>query len=268
MHRLFEHKAATRKEAATQALGDEADPHLLNTEDDATEDEGGERIAPSSQAIAKQGLYVATSKAIPWWSRGGGLGLFSSEPISAGDLLGFYTGDWYREEFYAELPAAQRQRLDEYAVTVDPELHRRGSREGTRMVLSPPFRAGAGRPDPSLHPIAFANEANVTFSANATYTQVQLTADDIREAVHGDQADGEWLGLVLHACRDIGKHREILVHYGPHFPRSRHGYEAGTPCDPPASTQPATALGPVPLRALAFIDGSASDVGEDSDESY
>ena len=109
MHRLFEHKAATRKEAATQALGDEADPHLLNTEDDATEDEGGERIAPSSQAIAKQCLYVATSNAIPWWSRGGGLGLFSSEPISAGDLLGFYTGDWYREEFYGRAPSCTAQ---------------------------------------------------------------------------------------------------------------------------------------------------------------
>ena len=63
-------------------------------------------------------------------------------------------------------------------------------------------------------------------------------------------------------------HREILVHYGENFPRSRHGYEEGTHCDPPASTQPATALGPVPLTALAFIDGSASGVWEDSDESY
>ena len=33
-------------------------------------------------------------------------------------------------------------------------------------------------------------------------------------------------------------------------------------------TQPPTALGPVPLRALAFIEGSASDVEGSSDESY
>ena len=55
------------KDGATGALGDRADPHLLDTEDEATEDEGGERIAPSPQAVAKQGLYVATSKTIPWW---------------------------------------------------------------------------------------------------------------------------------------------------------------------------------------------------------
>eukprot|EP00966_Prymnesium_polylepis_P042255 981784-Prymnesium_polylepis.1 len=93
MHRLFDaqHKAAIRKDVATQALGDEANPHSLDTEDDATGDEDGERIAPSSQAIVRRGLYVATSTTIPWWSRGGGLGLFSSKPISAGDLLGFYT---------------------------------------------------------------------------------------------------------------------------------------------------------------------------------
>ena len=35
-----------------------------------------------------------------------------------------------------------------------------------------------------------------------------------------------------------------------------------------ASLQPPTALGPVPLRALAFIEGSASDVEGSSDESY
>eukprot|EP00966_Prymnesium_polylepis_P280212 6474240-Prymnesium_polylepis.1 len=48
----------------------------------------------------------------------------------------------------------------------------------------------------------------------------------------------------------------------------RHGYSAGSPCSPPASTQPSTALGPVPLTALAPIEGSASNVEEDSDESY
>ena len=48
----------------------------------------------------------------------------------------------------------------------------------------------------------------------------------------------------------------------------RHGYSAGSPCDLPASTQPPTALGPVPLAALAFIEGSASDVEGSSDESY
>eukprot|EP00966_Prymnesium_polylepis_P166660 3852431-Prymnesium_polylepis.1 len=41
---------------------------------------------------------------------------------------------------------------------------------------------------------------------------------------------------------------------------------AVSPCDLPASTQPPMALGPVPLRALAFIEGSASDVEGSSDE--
>ena len=270
MHRIFDakHKASNavvsdginRKAVTTGALGDRADPHLLDTEDEATADEGGERIAPSPQAVARHGLYVATSKAIPWWSKGGGLGLFSSEPISAGDLLGFYTGTWFKEEDYAELPSAQRQRLDEYAVTVEPELRGRGSQESTPVVVSPPFQAGAGRPDPAQHPIAFANEASETFSANAAYTRVQLTADDIQGVIPAEQADGEWCGLAVYACRAIGKHREILVHYGPHFPRARYGYAAGLPCDPPASAQPPTGMGPVPLGALAFIEGGASDV--------
>ena len=271
MHRIFDAAVSdgiNRKAISIGALGDRGDPHLLDTEDDATEDEGGGRIAPSPLAVARQGLYVATSKAIAWWSRGGGLGLFSSEPISAGSLLGYYTGTWYKEEDYAELPSAQRQRLDEYAVTVEPDLHRRDGDDAVPMVVSPPFQVGAGRPDPAMHPIAFANEASETFSANAAYTRVQLTADDIQGAIPADQADGEWLGLAVYACRDIGKHREILVHYGDHFPRSRHGYSAGSPCDPPARTQPPTALGPVPLAALAFIEGSASDLEEDSDESY
>ena len=151
MHRIFDAKhrvnaavsdGINRNAISTDALGDRVDPHLLDTEDDATEDEGGQRIAPSLQAVARQSLYVATSNVIPWWSKGGGLGLFSSKPINAGDLLGFYTGTWYREEDYADLPAAQRQRLDEYAVTVEPQLHRREGDDAVPMVVSPPFKLG------------------------------------------------------------------------------------------------------------------------------
>ena len=210
---------------------------------------------------------MSNSKAIGWWVKGGGLGLFSSQPIRAGDLLGYYTGTWYREEDYAELPAPQRLRLDEYAVTVEPELHGRGDEEGTPMVVSPPFRIGAGGPNPALYPIAFANEATKPLTANAAYTPVQLTADDVSGAIPDDQMDGEWLGLAVYACKDIWKHREILVHYGDSFQRTRYGYEAGTPCDPLAHAQPPTALGPVPLTALAFVEGSASDVDESSDNS-
>ena len=136
------------------------------------------------------------------------------------------------------------------------------------MVVSPPFQVGAGRPDPASYPIAFANEATAPLTANAAYVRVQLNADDIQGATPADQVDGEWLGMAVYACRDIGKHREILVHYGDHFPRSRYDYSAGSPCDLPESTQPPTALGPVPLTALAFIEGSASDVEDSSDESY
>eukprot|EP00966_Prymnesium_polylepis_P176532 4086660-Prymnesium_polylepis.1 len=55
MHRIFDAKykvdtavsdSIKRKAISTSALGDRVDPHLLDTEDDATEDEGGERIAP------------------------------------------------------------------------------------------------------------------------------------------------------------------------------------------------------------------------------
>eukprot|EP00966_Prymnesium_polylepis_P317065 7325680-Prymnesium_polylepis.1 len=65
MYRVFDahHKAdlstsdddIRKEDVTTQALGDRADPHLLNTEDEATEDEDGERIAPSPQAVARQG---------------------------------------------------------------------------------------------------------------------------------------------------------------------------------------------------------------------
>ena len=254
---------------AIDARGDQEDPHRLDTEDDASDDGlEADRIAPSPLAVARPGLYVGTSNVIGWW-KGGGLGLFSAEPIQAGGLIGFYTGIWFKEEDYSELPEAQRLRLDEYAVTTESELEQ--SHNGPIMVVSPPFHddVRADRPDPALYPMAFANEATAPLTANAAFTPVQLNADDVYGAIPDDQADGEWLGLAVYACRDIGRHREILVHYGSTFPRLRHGYSAGKPCVPPTHMlQPANALGPVPLAALAFVEGSASDVMDSSDESY
>ena len=254
--------------APTDARGDREDPHLLETEDEASEDESAQRINPSPLAVAKPGLYVGTSKVIGWW-KGGGLGLFSAEAIQAGDLLGYYTGTWFTEEDYSNLPDAQRHKLDEYAVTVEPELRGRADvDEAAPLVVSPPFPDGAERPDPALFPMAFANEATRPLTANAAFTRVQLNADDVAGPIPDDLADGEWLGLAIYACKDIGKHREILVHYGDTFPRERYGYQAGEPCAPPASTQPPTALGHVPLAALGFVEGSASDVEDSSDESF
>ena len=253
--------------ARTNARGDREDPHLLDTEDEASGDESAQRINPSPLTVAKPGLYVGTSKVIGWW-KGGGLGLFSAEAIQAGDLLGYYTGTWFTEEDYSNLPDAQRRKLDEYAVTVEPDLRDRAGVDPTLLVVSPPISDVAKRPDPALYPMAFANEASKPLAANAAFTRVQLNADDVTGAIPGDQADGEWLGLAIYACKDIGKHREILVHYGDTFPRERYGYEAGEPCAPPASTQPPTALGRVPLAALGFVEGSASDVEDSSDESF
>ena len=254
--------------ARTDARGDREDPHLLETEDEASEDESAQRINPSPLAVAKPGLYVGTSKVIGWW-KGGGLGLFSAEAIQAGDLLGYYIGTWFTEEDYSNLPDAQRRKLDEYAVTVEPELRGRADvDEAAPLVVSPPFPDGAERPDPALFPMAFANEATRPLTANAAFTRVQLNADDVAGPIPDDLADGEWLGLAIYACKDIGKHREILVHYGDTFPRERYGYQAGEPCAPPASTQPPTALGRVPLAALGFVEGSASDVEDSSDESF
>ena len=253
--------------ARTDARGDREDPHLLETEDEASEDESAQRINPSPLAITKPGLYVGTSKVIGWW-KGGGLGLFSAEAIQAGDLLGYYTGTWFTEEDYSNLPNAQRRKLDEYAVTVEPDIRGRADVDPTLLVVSPAISDGAKRPDPTLYPMAFANEASKPLIANAAFTRVQLNADDVAGAIPDDQADGEWLGLAIYACKDIGKHREILVHYGDTFPRERYGYEAGEPCAPPASTQPPTALGRVPLAALGFVEGSASDVEDSSDESF
>ena len=253
--------------ARTDARGDREDPHLLETEDEASEDESAQRINPSPLAVAKPGLYVGTSKVIGWW-KGDGLGLFSAEAIQAGDLLGYYTGTWFTEEDYSNLPNAQRRKLDEYAVTVEPDIRGRADVDPTLLVVSPAISDGANRPDPTLYPMAFANEASKPLIANAAFTRVQLNADDVAGAIPDDQADGEWLGLAIYACKDIGKHREILVHYGDTFPRERYGYEAGEPCAPPASTQPPTALGRVPLAALGFVEGSASDVEDSSDESF
>ena len=253
--------------ARTDARGDREDPHLLETEDEASEDESAQRINPSPLAVAKPGLYVGTSKVIGWW-KGDGLGLFSAEAIQAGDLLGYYTGTWFTEEDYSNLPNAQRRKLDEYAVTVEPDIRGRADVDPTLLVVSPAISDGANRPDPTLYPMAFANEASKPLIANAAFTRVQLNADDVAGAIPDDQADGEWLGLAIFACKDIGKHREILVHYGDTFPRERYGYEAGEPCTPPASTQPPTALGRVPLAALGFVEGSASDVEDSSDESF
>ena len=138
----------------------------METEDEASEDESAQRINPSPLAVTKPGLYVCTSKVIGWW-KGGGLGLFSNESIRAGDLLGYYTGTWFTEDAYSNLPDAQRRKLDEYAVTVEPELRgRAGVDEAAPLVVSPPFPDGARRPDPALFPLAFANEATKPLTAN------------------------------------------------------------------------------------------------------
>ena len=248
---------------STIERGDETAPHVLLTDEDATDDESGERIQPNSQlAAARPGLYVGTSKVIGWW-RGGGLGLFSSEPLRAGDLLGYYTGIWRTAGEYEMLPAAQRRRLDEYAVSVVPKV---GIEDGDQMVVSPPIYGV--RPDPALYPIAFANEATKPLRPNAAFVRVQLNADDIEGDIPLDEVDGEWLGLAVYACKDIGRHQEVLVHYGETFPHDMYRYEAGDPCEPPEVTESPIVLGAVPLSALAFVRGSASDVEDSSDLEY
>ena len=103
------------------ARGDEHDPHSLDTEDDATDIEEDARTRPNANAFVRQGVFVAPSTTVGWW-KGGGLGLFSGVRMRAGDLIGYYTGEWRSEAEYGAMPEAQRRRLDEYAVTVEPEL--------------------------------------------------------------------------------------------------------------------------------------------------
>lgn len=250
---------------STVERGDETAPHVLLTDEDATDDESGERIQPNSQlAVARPGLYVGTSKVIGWWG-GGGLGLFSSEPLHAGDLLGYYTGIWQTTGEYESLPAARRRRLDEYAVSVTPKV---GSGDGDQMVVSPPIEELGFRPDPALYPMAFANEATKPLRPNAAFVRVQLNADDVGGDIPLDEVDGEWLGLAVYACKDIGRHQEVLVHYGDTFPHDKYRYEAGEPCEPPEVTESPIVLGAVPLSALAFVRGSASDVEDSSDPEY
>ena len=247
------------------ARGDEHDPHSLDTEDDATDIEEDARTLPNANAFVRQGVFVAPSSTVGWW-KGGGLGLFSGVRMRAGDLIGYYTGEWRSEAEYGAMPEAQRRRLDEYAVTVEPELER-GRGDATPMVVSPPMPEQQPRPDPASFPLAFANEATRPLTANAAFTLVQMRVDDVRGAVPADQVDGEWLGLAVYACRDIGRNREILVHYGDTFPRGRYGYVEGEPCRPLEAMQLPVALGLVPVAALTFVEGSASD-HDSSDSSY
>ena len=238
---------------STSARGDRDDALSVLTED-SDSDPGDDRIYPSALAFVAPGIHVRQSKMLPWWM-GGGLGLFSDHPVKAGELLGFYSGTWRTDEEFDALPLRQQRRLGEYAVDV-----RSGS--GEDLVVSP-FETGDRTQTAADHPLCMANEAAAPENANSAFKTVELMFDEVSGSIPESEVDGTWIGLAVIACRDIGRGREITVHYGDGFRRT---WNAGMPCDPPV-TDPPTALGLVPIRALMLVPGSVSD-SESSDESY
>ena len=225
---------------------------------------GGTYI-PIFSAAARAGLYVGDSNI-----DNAGRGLFSTEPLLPGSLIGWYTGQWSPEAQFEALTAAQQELLARYAVTVVPELdnsRRRRGQKCTPMVVSPPMADGSTRPDPALHPMAFANEVSEHLTANAAFTTVQVNADDISETVPAECVDGEWLGLAVYAGTHIAANSEIFIHYGGRYSRELYNYKDGNPCTLPSELEAVDALGTVPFYALSLVLGSSSDVSDD-DSSY
>jgi hypothetical protein len=243
--------------AATGAPGDAVeDPISLDSDEDEPQVVEA-RLPPDARAHVRDGLYVSRSAA--------GFGLFSSVAIPAGALLGYFGGNWRTESEYSDLPAAQQRLLDQYSATVQPELD---GLQPEPLVVAPPIAAGQQRPNLQRYPLAAANEPPADRRANAAFQRVQLSVDDVSGRVLDDQADGEWVGLVVYACSAIATDQEITVHYGADFPRARYGYQTGEPCELPEETESPLALGRVPLSELGLVNESVSDVSDDSDDSY
>lgn len=179
------------------------------------------------------------------------LGLFTSEALPIGSFVGLYTGEWYDEQCYESLDDAERAARDRYAITTSDD-------EGN-VIVSPPLQGA--RPNPMQHPMTTSNEPQEGRQANSILTTYRFLLDDVDtdpDTVDDERHDDEFVGVGLLVCRSVGRHQEIVWHYGASYARPR--YKEGRTCNPPPRNRmqnPLDVIGRVPRNACSVdvLDG-------------
>ena len=79
-------------------------------------------------------------------------------------------------------------------------------------------------------------------------------------------ADSIFAAVAVYACKPIGKHRELIVNYGPRY--ASRAYVPRKACRPPrAREQGVLALGPLPRSAVVEFEDPSESSGSDWRES-
>ena len=179
------------------------------------------------------------------------LGVFTSQPLQVGQLVGLYNGQFWRQEEYEELPQRERIARDRYAISTEDE-------EGG-IIISPPMSGGGGnaaRPDPASFPMPIANEPGYDGRSNCILMEYSFLLDEVDippASVPEERQDAEFVGVGLVVCRPVGRHRELFWSYGAHYARP---YRVGKNCKAPRRNEledPLTLLGSIPRDCCSVI---------------
>ena len=141
--------------------------------------------------------------------------MFTSKAIPAGSFVCFYTGTFYSNVEFENLPPARRDALSKYAVEV----------ENHGVTLAPAV-GEAGTVDFTRHAAAAANEPSASGAANA-FSQGMVV-----ELLGPDAELRSYLVVCIFTCRDVAAGDEILWNYGDGYEaqRQQSGYAAGEQC--------------------------------------
>ena len=203
-------------------------------------------ITPIHNPSCRQNLYYAQTMLTDQNGvRLNELGLFTAEALPIGSFVGLYTGEWYDEQYYESLDDAERAARDRYAITTTDD-------EGN-VIVSPPLQGM--RPNPLQHPMTTSNEPQEDRQANSILTTYRFLLDEVNtdsNTVDEERHDDEYVGIGLISCRNIGRHQEIVWHYGASYARPR--YKEGRTCDPPPRNRmenPLDVIGRIPRNACS-----------------
>ena len=222
---------------------------------------------PNGKATHRNGLYIARSS-IPGLDE---QGLFTAEAVQAGSFVGLFTGEIVEDGVISGLPAAERDKVLEWAMDLGEghSLCPRWPGSDRHLREGAPVREagavlGQSEVDARRDPMAFINEPPgkpTTQRANAYVEHGYLRS---RGALYRS--------LGVYAGRDgVGAHREIWLHYGYHYAyhrRRKGGYNVGLPCLLPRSRSPS--LDVIMLRVMnggeRVLDSMLEVPVESSDE--
>lgn len=140
-------------------------------------------------------------------------GLFTSNPLQPGELIGFFTGHFLSNADYNEYPRVVIKSLSKYAA---------GTAVG--MVVSPlDPHSPMTRLDFLTHPLALANEPSRHTTANA-----------FAETHKIETGDAQFVAICMFACSPIDANSEITWIYGDEYKRD---YFVGVDCVKPPRLQ-------------------------------